>query len=209
MLLAIHYMSLKTIKCANINPDSIEPDTIKPDSIKPDSIKIKIGISSCLLGNKVRYDGQHQYNAEIINTLDNNFELVPFCPEMEIGLGVPRAKIQLVERNDSILCLDEATHLTDYTAQLSQCCDHQVSLLNQTSGYIFKTKSPSCGLTKVKTDYQGEIKANGQGIFAKRLLELFPDMPVIEEDQFASPELRNGFIIAVKKYSKRNQSDHL
>ena len=174
-----------------------------------DISKIKIGISSCLLGNKVRYDGNHQYSADIVDSLNIDFQLIPFCPEMAIGLGVPRAKIQLVQRNDMTLCLDEATHLTDYTSQLSQCCDQQMSQLEQLSGYIFKTKSPSCGLTKVKTDYQGEIIANGQGIFAKRLIALFPNMPVIEEDQFVIPELKDSFIIAVKKYSKRNNSNHL
>ena len=74
-------------------------------------------------------------------------------------------------------------------------------IIHKLSGYIFKTKSPSCGLTKVKTDYQGLIKANGQGIFAKRLITLFPLMPVIEENQFDDPELRINFMSAVVKYN--------
>jgi len=157
----------------------------------------------------VRYDGEHQLNSPIIDTLRERFELIPFCPEMDIGLGVPRAKIQLVNLGNEIHCLDQATHSIDYTNQLSQCCEQQSSYLKQLSGYIFKTKSPSCGLSKVKTDYQGSIKADGRGIFAKRLVELFPDMPTIEEDQFALAELRDRFIIAVDKYYKRIQTNHL
>ncbi len=72
-------------------------------------MKPKIGISSCLLGNRVRYDGEHQYNAKITETLDKHFELVPFCPEMDIGLGVPRSKIQLVEQSNQISGTDSLT----------------------------------------------------------------------------------------------------
>jgi len=96
---------------------------------------------------------------------------------------------------------DEKNHQIDYTNLLSASCDSQIAQLKKLSGYIFKTKSPSCGLTKVKTDYQGVIKANGQGIFAKRLMTLFPLMPVIEDDQFDDPKIRNDFMSAIKKYS--------
>ena len=161
---------------------------------------ILIGISSCLIGNKVRYDGLDQYHSGINETL-SDYQLIPFCPEMAIGLGVPRDKIQLVEINQKIVCLDEKTQQIDYTNLLSVSCDSQVAQLKKLSGYIFKTKSPSCGLTKVKTDYQGLIKANGQGIFAKRLITLFPLMPVIEENQFDDPELRINFMSAVVKYN--------
>lgn len=167
--------------------------------------RIQIGISSCLLGYKVRYDGEHQYHAGIIEALADDFELIPFCPEMEIGLGVPRAKIQLVEQNKNLLCLDEASHSIDYTQKLSQCCDQQISWLNQISGYIFKTKSPSCGLTKVKTDHQGMIRPDGQGIFARRLLELFPNLPMIEEDQFNHADLQKNFLSAVVNYTALEQ----
>ena len=162
--------------------------------------KVKIGISSCLLGNKVRYDGEHQYHANIIKTLNQGFELISFCPEMEIGLGAPRPKIQLVEREGIISCMDEATHTVDYTDKLSRCCDLQMDWLNQISGYIFKTKSPSCGLSKVKTDYHGIIRADGKGIFAQRLLVLLPNLPTIEDDQFDNIDQRARFLSAVAEY---------
>ena len=162
--------------------------------------KIKIGMSSCLLGNKVRYDGGHQYQANIIKALGTEFELLPFCPELAIGLGVPRPKIQLVETGGLITCMDESTHTLDYTDKLSSCCDQQMQWLSQINGYIFKTKSPSCGLSKVKTDHQGVIKADGRGIFAQRLLELLPHLPTIEEDQFDIIERRSRFLRAVLDY---------
>lgn len=163
-------------------------------------VTIQIGISSCLLGHKVRYDGLDQYHPMIVQSL-KDYQLVPFCPEMAIGLGVPREKIQLVEVNQKTVCLDEKSHQIDYTSQLIQICDNQIEQLNKLSGYVFKTKSPSCGISKVKTDYQGLIKADGRGIFAKRLISLFPQLPVIEEDQFNQIKLRNDFMSAVIKYS--------
>lgn len=166
---------------------------------------LKIGISSCLLGNKVRYDGEHQYNGQIVDMLSQEFELIPFCPEMEIGLGVPRDKIQLVERNHQIVCLDELSHTINYTEKLSNCCDEQLTWLNGIQGYIFKTKSPSCGLTKVKTDHQGLIRPDGQGIFAKRLLQLLPDLPTIEEDQFQDSIMQKEFLTAVVNYRSLEQ----
>lgn len=164
--------------------------------------KIFIGISSCLVGHKVRYDGGHQYHAGTVETLIGEFELIPFCPEVEIGLVVPRPKIQLVDVAGKITCVDGATKRIDYTQKLLQCCDQQMDWLKRISGYVLKTKSPSCGLSKVKTDYQGEIKPIGRGIFASRLAELFPELPLIEEDQFEDSKFTAKFLKAVKCYSQ-------
>ncbi|WP_196139168.1 DUF523 domain-containing protein [Aliikangiella sp. G2MR2-5] len=163
--------------------------------------KVKIGVSSCLLGNKVRYDGEHQLQPNIIK-LQNEFELVPFCPEMEIGLGVPRPKIQLVQRDQQVVCLDQESYQIDYTPKLIKCCDAQKQWLDQISGYIFKTKSPSCGLTKVKTDIAGSLQPLGQGIFAKRLRQLYPDLPVIEEDEFLIADKAQAFLAKVTAFRK-------
>lgn len=165
-----------------------------------------IGVSSCLLGNKVRYDGDDQYQAEI-KALESEFKLIPFCPEMDIGLGVPREKIQLVKRGDKIHCVDQATYQKDYTQDLIQSCENQLAWLKQISGYIFKTKSPSCGLSKVKTDIEGEILTTGQGIFSTRFKQLFPKVPTIEEDEFKDPDLRKRFLQQVRNYQvEKNES---
>ncbi len=160
---------------------------------------MKIGVSSCLIGNKVRYDGKHQLQDSIVELMQE-FELIPFCPEMAIGLGAPREKIQLIEINSQIHCVDQATQQKDYTQALRDCCEQEQHWLNQISGYIFKTKSPSCGLTKVKTDYHGEIVANGQGIFAQQLIKKYPNLPIIEDDEFQDPLLAKQFLTKVKAY---------
>lgn len=159
-----------------------------------------IGISSCLMGQKVRYDGEHQYQPLIHQYLTNTFNIMTFCPEMAIGLGVPRPKIQLVERDNRIVCLDQATETIDYTEQLAACCDSQQTWLDQICGYVFKTKSPSCGVSKVKTRRGNSLIPDGQGIFATELMDRYPRLPVIEEDQLSEKQARKSFIKAALAY---------
>lgn len=163
-------------------------------------IKRKIGVSSCLPGNKVRYDGDHQFRKEVAD-LSEQYELIPFCPEVDIGLGVPREKIQLQVINGEVRCLDFNTRQIDYTQKLIDSCDRQTAWLLQLSGYIFKSKSPSCGISRVKTDYQGEIRADGQGIFMRRLAERLPQLPMIEEDELADKVRRKTFLSRVEGYA--------
>ncbi|MCW8880168.1 MAG: DUF523 domain-containing protein [Kangiellaceae bacterium] len=161
--------------------------------------KPQIGVSSCLLGNKVRYDGEHKLQEDIF-ALAEKFELIPFCPEVEIGLGVPRDKITLIERQKVISCVDLNTLKVDYTAQLSALADAYIKQYPKLSGYIFKTKSPSCGLSKVKTLIDNKFEPVGKGIFAKRILSLLPQLPLIEEDQFSEFERRKEFLREVREY---------
>jgi len=166
------------------------------------SDKIKIGVSSCLLGNRVRYDGDHQYQKAVVD-LQNEFELISFCPEVEIGLGVPRPKIQLVKVNDTTRCLDFDTKQIDYTEALSNCSISQKEWLDKISGYIFKNKSPSCGLSKVKMEQGKQVIANGVGIFSSKIMSVYPELPLIEEEQFQDATLAANFIDSVREYSKR------
>ena len=135
---------------------------------------IKIGISSCLIGNRVRYDGNHKDTPLIRQILNSDYQLLPFCPEVDIGLGVPREKIQLVQRNDGIHCVDEPTGKIDYTVPLTNSCDRQFNWLKSLSGYIFKTKSPSCGITKVRTICDGEVSLQGPGILSDVFSNFYP-----------------------------------
>ena len=169
------------------------------DSSRPRPL---IGVSSCLMGQKVRYDGQHQYQPLIHQYLTESFNIMTFCPEMAIGLGVPRPKIQLVEKENRIVCLDQSTQTIDYTSQLIDCCDSQKSWLDQICGYVFKTKSPSCGITKVKTQRGADLVADGQGIFARELLNRYPGLPIIEDDQLTDDEHRNRFIESAMNFQK-------
>ena len=174
-----------------------------PNNPSKPSKKPLVAISSCLLGHSVRYDGAHQLSPRLIALLEPHFELRPFCPEVEIGLGVPRAKIQLLERAGSIVCVDQASLQIDYTERLKQCCDSQSDWLKKISGYVFKTKSPSCGLSKVKTLRNGIIQADGRGIFARQLVQMLPELPVLEDDQVDSRSRMSAFIDTVYQFDRK------
>lgn len=113
--------------------------------------KIPVGISSCLLGLKVRFDGGHKGHSYITNTLGEYFEFRAFCPEMEIGLGVPRKAIRLARSGTGeIRCISVDNDGRDFTEALQNCADRQVTWQQQLCGYILKKDSPSCGMERVK-----------------------------------------------------------
>ena len=157
--------------------------------------KIPIGISSCLLGELVRFDGSHKRDAYINGTLSQYFEFKAYCPEVAIGLGIPRPTIHLVKQNNEIRCVgvkdpeqDFTSPLTDYAASLKG--DHA-----DLCGYILKKDSPSCGMERVKV-FSGNHQPNreGFGIYAKEMMRNNPLMPVEEEGRLGDPGLRENFI---------------
>ncbi len=156
--------------------------------------KIPVGISACLLGHEVRYDGAHKYNSYIERTLGQYFEFRPFCPEVEAGLGIPRPCVQLREMPEGIRCVGVKDHSLDVTDQLKEASARQHDWLGGLCGYILKKDSPSCGMTRVKI-YKNEIPARqGTGIFAAYLEQNFPNLPVEEEGRLGDPGLRENFI---------------
>jgi len=166
--------------------------------------KIKIGISSCLLGNVVRYDAKHKRDDLIVEILLPDYELVAFCPEVAIGMGVPRPPMHLVRKPDGrVHALDIQDHQLDFTERLGayahQVCDSQLTGI---CGYIFKTKSPSCGLDSVKIHTQNrDVESrDGKGIFAAVVQKKLPDLPVIDEQMFRNTNCRNAFLQQVKRY---------
>ena len=167
--------------------------------------KIQIAVSSCLLGERVRYDGGHKNNPYIVDTLGNYFDFKPFCPEMSIGLGVPREPIQLVKLADQVRCLGVKEPTLDVTERLTQCAHEQRSWQNDISGYILKKGSPSCGMEKVKIYHQGIPATNGNGVYAKQMMENFPALPVEEEGRLGDPRLRENFISRVFIYHRCKQ----
>ncbi|MDP6652494.1 MAG: DUF523 and DUF1722 domain-containing protein [Gammaproteobacteria bacterium] len=157
--------------------------------------KITIGTSSCLMGEPVRHDGGHKANPYIMHTLAAHFELRPFCPELAIGLGVPRKAIRL-ERNDgaAIHCVFVDDDSRDCTDVLQLAADGQIQSHGRLCGYILKQDSPSCGMEKVKV-WEGQTPLrDGIGIFARRLMENFPYLPVEEEGRLGNSVLRENFI---------------
>ncbi|WP_250657591.1 YbgA family protein [Alkalimarinus coralli] len=157
-------------------------------------MKIPVGISSCLLGEKVRYDGGHKNDAYINGTLSEYFDFKPFCPEMAIGMGVPRKPIRLVQTDDGIRCIGVKDQTIDVTRQLEACADNQQPQQTDLCGYIFKKDSPSCGMERVKVFINGQPRRTGSGIFAQRTMEHFPYLPIEEEGRLGDPHLRENFI---------------
>ena len=164
--------------------------------------KIKIGISSCLMGEKVRFDSGHKRNAYINGILSNFFEFTAFCPEVEIGLSIPREPIRLVTLNDEVRCVGIRTPGLDVTEDLYRSADEQQFWHRQLCGYILKKGSPSCGMERVSL-YKGDIPdRTGVGLYAERLMQNFPDLPVEEEGRLEDPVLRENFIQRVYIYSR-------
>lgn len=171
--------------------------------------KIKIGISSCLMGEKVRFDSGHKRNAYINGILANFFEFTTFCPEVEIGLSIPREPIRLVTLNDKVHCVGTRNPELDVTEDLYKSADEQQAWHRQLCGYILKKGSPSCGMERVRL-YKGDIPDRiGVGLYAERLMQNFPDLPVEEEGRLEDPVLRENFIQRVYIYSRwQNLMEH-
>lgn len=168
--------------------------------------QIKVGVSSCLMGENVRFDSGHKKNSYITGILSNYFDFAPFCPEVSIGLGTPRETIRLVNVDDEVRCVGTKTVDLDVTAELYQSAEDQKGWHVDLSGYILKKDSPSCGMERVKL-YKGIEKGHmaektGVGIYAKRLMENFPHLPVEEEGRLGDAALRENFIQRVYIYAR-------
>jgi uncharacterized protein YbgA (DUF1722 family)/uncharacterized protein YbbK (DUF523 family) len=167
-------------------------------------LEIRIGISSCLLGEAVRYDGGHQKDAHITGALARHFTWVPVCPEMELGLGAPRETLRLI--GDAAAPRMVATRSgTDLTEAMDTYARARVGALGAEtlSGYILKRGSPSCGMERVKVYTEaGSLSRIGRGLFASRLLEAYPLLPVEEEGRLSDALLRDNFITRVFAYGR-------
>ncbi len=159
--------------------------------------KMKLGISSCLLGNKVRYDGQHKYDSWLVEELGPYVDFVPVCPEVECGLPVPREAMRLVGNPDSPKLLTTQTG-KDITPQMLAFCERKIQVLAKENlcGFVFKSKSPSSGMERVKVypEKGGVAAKTGVGIFAREFMKEFPLLPVEEEGRLHDPDLRENFI---------------
>ena len=156
--------------------------------------KIPIGISSCLLGQNVRFDGGHKRDSYIVGTLGEYFEFYPFCPEVGIGLGTPRPTIQLVKINDTVRCVGIKDPGNDVTERLRDYAGQQRHLHTDLCGYILKKDSPSCGMERVKVYTNHQPHKDGVGIYAQEMMRNNPLLPVEEEGRLGDPGLRENFI---------------
>jgi len=162
--------------------------------------KIPIGISSCLLGQEVRFDGGHKHDSYITGTLGQYFEFHPFCPEVAIGLGVPRPTLHLENIEGKVRCVGVKDPEHDVTERLRDYADQLKDRYAGLCGYILKKGSPSCGMERVKV-YTGALpRPEGVGIFAEVMMRLNPLLPVEEEGRLGDPGLRENFIQRVYVY---------
>jgi uncharacterized protein YbgA (DUF1722 family)/uncharacterized protein YbbK (DUF523 family) len=156
--------------------------------------KIPVGISSCLLGQPVRYDGGHKRDSYINGTLAQYFDFQPFCPEVAIGMGTPRPTIQLVKMDKEIHSIGVKNPDCDVTAPLRAYANQQKSVHADLCGYILKKDSPSCGMERVKVYINGQPQKLGVGIYAEAMMRNNPLLPVEEEGRLGDPWLRENFI---------------
>ena len=176
-----------------------------------DDRRPRVGISRCLLGDEVRYDGGHKRDALVIATLGSLVEWVPVCPEVEAGMGTPREAIDLVASDDGVPAgaragaaarRDEPHGLDrddrDASRRL-ECARFRERL----DGYVLKSDSPSCGLERVRVHRGDEVSRDGRGLFADALVRAFPGLPVEEEGRLHDAAARAGFIDRVFEHWRR------
>lgn len=157
---------------------------------------IRVGISSCLLGEKCRWNGGHKLDSYIKDTLGQYIEFVPCCPESEIGLGIPRETLRLVDRDGEIRLVTTKSG-RDHTDKMREYSRGMVEFYASKGicGYILKKDSPSCGMERTKVyNSKGVPERSGTGIYAEALLSRFPFLPVEEEGRLHDPRLRESFL---------------
>jgi uncharacterized protein YbbK (DUF523 family) len=172
--------------------------------------KPKVGISSCLLGEAVRYDGKHKLHTVIVENVGPKVEWVSVCPEMELGLGVPRESLNLVGDSGSAKLLAAESGI-DWTPQMKEftCRKLDTFKLLKLDGYIFKESSPSCGVDDIKLYRDatlGNFVLKGRGVFAKLFLEYFPNLPVTDEGKLSTVEDCYQFLQTIYQHQQNRDS---
>lgn len=165
---------------------------------------LRIGISACLLGQEVRFDGGHKRDSFLADALGNYVEWIPVCPEVEIGMGTPREPLRLVRDGERTRMVTTQTGI-DYTDRMNQWAWTRVAALARADldGYVLKRNSPSCGMLDVRVfDDRDRSSPNGQGLFAAVLTERMPLLPVEEEGRLTDPRVRETFVARLVAYRR-------
>ena len=171
-------------------------------------MKPRVGISRCLLGDDVRYDGTNKRSAAVVE-LSAHVEWVAVCPEVEVGMGVPREPIQLVAAAGGVRSAGEAVRLQgvhsreDWTERMHDWARDRVSALaaQRIDGFVLKARSPSCGPAGVLVHQAGvEATPTGRGLFAEALAMTIPGLPLIDEEALEDPRERDHFIRRVREF---------
>ena len=168
----------------------------------PDRSELRIGVSACLLGEEVRFDGGHKLDHFLVDTLGRFVEFVDVCPEVGIGLGTPRETLRLVRLGERVHMVGNKSG-ADHTDEMRRWSEHKVGELEKLdlSGYVLKKDSPSCGMQRVRVYEENGIPSkDGAGIFAAVLQARMPLLPVEEEGRLRDAKLRENFIERVFAY---------
>ena len=162
-----------------------------------------IAISSCLVGQKVRYDGTAKRNSWLVDKFGKHVDYRPICPEMAIGMPTPRPPIRLVGTPDRTRVLGVEDPSVDVTEKLEDFALNTAGQLQAVSGYVFMSKSPSCGMERVKLyNASGHAEKKGVGAYARVLMASLPNLPCEEEGRLNDPVLRENFVNRVYAYRR-------
>lgn len=174
-------------------------------------IAIKIGVSACLAGHRVRYDGEDQRSPLVERELASRFELIPICPEIGAGLALPRPPIRIMHGREGIRVCEVDDHAHDVTQQLRCYAQRVIAELGpELSGFVFKSRSPSCGIDDTPWFDEGGLQqlSVGAGLFTGMLMQQFPQLPLIDEWKLEQPQLCRAFIRQVREYAKEKKINH-
>ena len=165
---------------------------------KENAERITVGVSACLLGENVRYDGKNKLEPAVVSQLGKVFDLAPFCPEVGIGMPSPREAVDLVWDGEGHRIVG-ASSGEDYTARMKEYAMAKMDELKSAgaSGFVFKKKSPSCGaggVRRLDAGAAGVVDEKGIGFFAAAVMEAFPFAPVVEEDRLRDAAVTQEFI---------------
>lgn len=185
-------------------------EDVHVDLIEEELSVLKLGIGACIVGRQVRYSGDAKRHNPFIDSVASIAELVPFCPEVSIGLGVPREPIRLVEQGDDVRVKDSSTQTKDFTCQLQDAARGFLNRHSDLSGYILVKGSPSCGTERVKVyNEKGNVAHHkGQGGFVSELLRIEPLLPVEEDGRLNDARIRENFFVRTYVYREWKLLQH-
>lgn len=171
-------------------------------------IRLRIGVSACLLGQQVRYDGGHKRDPQLATIFGSRVEWVPVCPEVELGMGTPREPVRL-ERDASGVRMLTVNTRVDYTAAMSRWAQQRIAALVRAGldGYVLKSESPSCGKQQVTVFEAGTAVSDGRGLFAAALMAAAPSLPIEDETRLRDRSVRDQFVARVLEYHRSRGSD--
>lgn len=168
-----------------------------------DTDPIRIGVSSCVIGEEVRWNGGHSRQRYLTDMLGPFVEYVPVCPEVEVGMGVPRPTVRLVREGDELRMIDPKNEV-DWTSSMQRLSRTRSSELADEGlhGFVLKKDSPTCGVFRVRIYTDSGVERNGQGLFATALIQRMPHLPVEEEGRLNDARIRENFVERVFAYRR-------